>query len=62
MMSKVGDDPRFSVASDAEVLAGKPIFGPLSKSVDNAAKTLNMNLRDQARGEPRAVWGLLFSW
>lgn len=48
MMAKVGQNPAFAAASDAEVLNGqKKIFGPLSKSVATAGKELGLNMKDQ---------------
>ena len=48
MMRAVSKNEDFAAASDAEVISGeKPIFGPLSKSVDNAAKDLGLNVADQ---------------
>jgi len=48
MMSKVGENSAFASATDPEVIRGeKPIFGPLSKSVELAASELGMNLKDQ---------------
>ena len=38
MMKKVGENPSYSVACDDDVIQGKkPVFGPLSKSVADAA-------------------------
>lgn len=48
MMRKVDENPAFATATEDEVRSGtKPVFGPLSKSVANAASQLNMNLFDQ---------------
>jgi cytochrome P450 len=48
MLDKVGENEAFACASDEEVMQhGKPVFGPLSKSVDRAGKELGMNLKDQ---------------
>ena len=48
MMKKVGGDERFATAHDS-LESGKPVWGPLSKAVDEAAKDpdLNMNVLDQ---------------
>ena len=48
MMRQVGGNSKFAKPSDQGVLAGrKPVFGPLSKSVADASKELDMNLFDQ---------------
>lgn len=48
MMRKVEENPAFATASDPDVLSGKkPVFGPLSKSVADAAGMLDMNVFDQ---------------
>ena len=47
-LAKVGENPAFATASNEKVLTGqKDVFGPLSKSVANAANNLDMNLKDQ---------------
>lgn len=48
MIRKVAENPAFATASDPDVLSGKKqVFGPLSKSVAEAASTLDMNILDQ---------------
>ena len=47
-MSRVGADPRFAAPSDPEVISGgKPVFGPLSKSVDAAGRDLGLSQLDR---------------
>lgn len=48
MMAKVGANPAFAVACDEDVIVhGKPVFGPLSKSVADAGRELDMQFMDQ---------------
>jgi cytochrome P450 len=46
MLKRVDANPAFATAMEGQ-LEGKPVFGPLSKAVANAAKDLDMNLYDQ---------------
>merc|ERR1719265_2000677 len=47
-MEKVKSDPRFAAANEEAVLKKqKPVFGPLSKAIDNASTELDMNLVDR---------------
>lgn len=46
MLEKVGESDRFSTASESSA-TGKPVFGPLSKSVATAGTELNLNMKDQ---------------
>jgi len=48
MLKKVTENPAFGAPTDPDVIDGtKPLFGPLSKAVHNAATDLDMNLYDQ---------------
>jgi cytochrome P450 len=48
MITKVGQNPNYASPTDPEVVNGtKKVHGPLSKSVYNASKDLNLNLQDQ---------------
>ena len=46
MLKRVESNPAFTTAFEGQ-LEGKPVFGPLSKAVANAANDLDMNLYDQ---------------
>jgi hypothetical protein len=48
MLKKVTENPAFGSPTDDDVIDGtKPLFGPLSKAVHNAATDLDMNIYDQ---------------
>lgn len=48
MLKKVTENPAFGSPTDQDVIDGtKPLFGPLSKAVHNAATDLDMNIYDQ---------------